>query len=186
MARFGSLGQQYFDDSGDPLSGGLVHFYETGTTTEATTYSDEGLSSANANPVALDSAGRQPSIFFSGQLKAVLKDSSGAIVETRDPVGLLSAIGGAENLSDVSISSAENNETLVYNSSTEKWENKAVSVESVLSDVDISSPSDNQTLIYNSAAGNWENGLALVVTDAASLPGTLDADTIYFVTDYYA
>jgi len=87
MARLGDIGRQYFDDNGDPLSGGLVHFYETGTTTEATTYSDEALTTANDNPVELDAAGRQPNIFFAGQLKAVLKTSGGVIVETRDPVG---------------------------------------------------------------------------------------------------
>jgi hypothetical protein len=87
MSRFGSLGTQFFDDSGDPLSGGSITFYETGTTTEATTYSDEALTTANDNPVVLDAAGRQPNIFFAGQLKAVLKTSGGVIVETRDPVG---------------------------------------------------------------------------------------------------
>jgi len=86
MSRFGSLGTQFFDDSGDPLSGGSITFYETGTTTEATTYSDEAETTANANPVVLDAAGRQPDIFFTGSLKAVLKDASGVTIETRDPV----------------------------------------------------------------------------------------------------
>ena len=43
MARFGSLDAQYFDDAGDPLISGKVYFYETGTTTLKTTYSDVNL-----------------------------------------------------------------------------------------------------------------------------------------------
>lgn len=45
------------DSSGDPISGGLLYFYEAGTTTPLATYSDEALSSANANPVVCDSNG---------------------------------------------------------------------------------------------------------------------------------
>lgn len=84
--RFNPLAQ-YFDDNGDPLGGGKLHFYETGTTTEATTYSDEAETTANANPVILDAAGRQPDIFFTGQLKVVLKDADDVTIETADPVG---------------------------------------------------------------------------------------------------
>lgn len=87
MARLGSIGTQYFDDNGDPLSGGLMYFYDPGTTNAKTTYSDEALSSANANPVVLDAAGRQPNIFFSGTARCILKDSNGVQVEDRDPVG---------------------------------------------------------------------------------------------------
>lgn len=87
MARFGTLGQQYFDDSGDPLSGGTLTFYETGTTTFADTYSDPALTTLNTNPVVLDGAGRIGDVFFSGELKVVIKDASGVTIETRDPVG---------------------------------------------------------------------------------------------------
>ncbi len=45
----------------------------------------------NTNPVLLDAAGRLPNVFFSGVAKAVLKDSEGEIIETRDPVGDFSA-----------------------------------------------------------------------------------------------
>jgi hypothetical protein len=85
--RLGSIGTQYLDDSGKPLAGGKLHFYETGTTTEATTYSDEALTTANANPVILDASGRQPSVFYDGDLKVVLRDANDVLIETRDPVG---------------------------------------------------------------------------------------------------
>lgn len=87
MARFGSIGTQYFDDAGDPLSGGTLTFYESGTTTLKDTYSDVEQTIANTNPVVLDSAGRQPNIYFSGSAKCILKTSAGVQIEVRDPVG---------------------------------------------------------------------------------------------------
>ena len=87
MARFGSLGQQYFDSNGDPLSAGLIYFYEPGTTTDKTVYSDDSLTTPHAQPVVLTAGGRQPDIFFDGEAKAVLQDSSGGHVDTTDPIG---------------------------------------------------------------------------------------------------
>jgi hypothetical protein len=87
MARFGSLGTQYFDGNGDPLVAGKVYFFETGTTTPLTTYSDSGLTSANTHPVVLDADGRQPDIFFNGSAKSELRTSLDVLVESRDPVG---------------------------------------------------------------------------------------------------
>ena len=87
MARFGSLGTQYFDNSGKPLSGGFINFYESGTTTRKNTYSDINLTTENENPVELDASGRQPNIFFAGVAKGVLTTSTGVIIETRDPLG---------------------------------------------------------------------------------------------------
>lgn len=51
-------GEQFFDSSGNPLAGGKLYFYEATTTDEQTTYSDAAGSTANTNPVVLDSAGR--------------------------------------------------------------------------------------------------------------------------------
>jgi hypothetical protein len=52
------LKPQFFDDNGAPLDGGKLFIYSAGTTTKATTYTDSGLTSANTNPIVLDSAGR--------------------------------------------------------------------------------------------------------------------------------
>lgn len=49
--------RQYFDDDGDPLDGGLVNVYLSGTSTRATSYSDAD-GTQNTNPVECDSAGR--------------------------------------------------------------------------------------------------------------------------------
>lgn len=49
---------QFFDNNGNPLSGGKLFVYTAGTSTKVNTYTDAALSVANANPIVLDSAGR--------------------------------------------------------------------------------------------------------------------------------
>ena len=87
MARFGSLGEQYFDNAGDPLISGKIYFKESGTDTDKDTFADVNLSIANTNPVILSGAGRQPNIFFSGSARAILTDSDDVQIEERDPLG---------------------------------------------------------------------------------------------------
>lgn len=87
MARFGEINAQYFDDAGDPLGSGKLYFYESGTTTPKTTYSDINFTIANTNPVILTAAGRQPNIFFNGNAKAILTDKNDVQILVRDPVG---------------------------------------------------------------------------------------------------
>lgn len=58
-------GQQFFDDLGDPLSGGKIFQYEAGSfSVQQTTYSDAAGTIANANPVVLDSSGRIPTELY--------------------------------------------------------------------------------------------------------------------------
>jgi hypothetical protein len=87
MARFGEINAQYFDDSGDPLGGGKLYFYESGTTTAKVTFSDINQTIPNPQPVVLTAAGRQPNIFFNGNAKGILTNSSDVQILVRDPVG---------------------------------------------------------------------------------------------------
>jgi len=87
VARYGWGGDTWQNDNGEPLSGGLLYFYESGTTTAKNTYSDSAETIANANPVVLDAAGRQPDIFFSGFAKIVVKTSAGVQIDVSDPIG---------------------------------------------------------------------------------------------------
>lgn len=87
MARFGSLGTQYFDDAGDPLVNGKIYFFEPETNTKKDTFADEELTIKNQHPVLLSAAGRQPNIFYAGPARAVLTKNDDTQVEERDPVG---------------------------------------------------------------------------------------------------
>lgn len=58
LSPLGGAGWQFFDDNGDPLSGGKLYTYAAGTTTPATTYTTSDGGTPNTNPIILDSAGR--------------------------------------------------------------------------------------------------------------------------------
>lgn len=80
-------GLQFFDSAGNPLEGGLLYSYEAGTSTGKTTYSDAGLTTPNANPVVLDSAGRCSVFLVDGaEYKFILKNAAGVTQWTRDDV----------------------------------------------------------------------------------------------------
>jgi hypothetical protein len=72
-------------------------------------------------------------------------------IETGNP-----ALGFVDvsNLTDVDLTSLADGDILVYNSSTEKWENGAGTVEG-LSDTVITTPAAGDALVYNGT--NWEN-----------------------------
>lgn len=90
--------QTFEDEDGVPYAGGKVYTYTAGTSTPATTYSDVGLTTPNANPIILDSAGRCVIYLPAASFKYVLYDSNDVLVRTQDNIpstGLSSTtIGG--------------------------------------------------------------------------------------------
>ncbi len=83
--------EQFFDDNGNPLSGGLLYTYASGTATLATTYRT-GSGTTNANPIVLDSAGRCVIYLAPTSYKFILKNSAGvAVGPTMDPVTAVGA-----------------------------------------------------------------------------------------------
>lgn len=76
-----------FDDSGNIVSGGKLYTYLAGTTTAEPTYSDVGLTTPNANPVVMDSAGRA-TVFLSQSVsyKFVAKTAADVTLWTRDNI----------------------------------------------------------------------------------------------------
>lgn len=68
-----------------PVAGGSLQFYLQGTTTPKGTWSDQGLTIPNANPVPLDSAGRaNVNIWLDGSYSVRLLNSLGVVIWTRD------------------------------------------------------------------------------------------------------
>ncbi len=85
--RFSNPNYQFFDENGDPLAGGKLEFFESGTSTPQDTFSDDALTVPNTNPKELDGAGRAGDIFFtSADYKVVLKKADDTVVWTADPV----------------------------------------------------------------------------------------------------
>lgn len=69
--------------SGEVNNGGLVYFFEPGTSTPKDTYTDASLTVANANPVVLSSAGKA-TIVLSGAYKVRVEDADGNVLDTTD------------------------------------------------------------------------------------------------------
>lgn len=80
------LDEQLHDDNGDPLAGGFVEFFVSGTSTHKDTFSTSDLdpTGVNSNPVQLDSAGRPPvSIFLeAGGYDANIYDANMVLVNS--------------------------------------------------------------------------------------------------------
>jgi len=91
LSIFGGVGSQFFDNNGNPLSGGKIYTYEAGTTTPLATYTSSSGNTAHTNPIILDAAGRVPAggeIWNALQLyKFVLKTSADVTIATYDNVG---------------------------------------------------------------------------------------------------
>lgn len=74
-----------FKNDGTVNSGGLVYLFEPGTSTPKVTYSDSSLTTANAHPVVLDSAGRA-TVYFAGNGDLTVRDSDSAVIYTQSDV----------------------------------------------------------------------------------------------------
>lgn len=92
--------QQFFDNTGVPLNGGLLYTYQAGSTTPLATYTDINGTVANANPIVLDASGRLASevwLTYGVNYKFVLKNSAGSTIGTYDNiygiVGVQTAVG---------------------------------------------------------------------------------------------
>jgi len=80
-------GQQFFDNTGLPLNGGLIYTYQAGSTTPLATYTDINGTIANANPIVLDSSGRLPNevwLTYGFFYKFVVKTSAAVTLGTYD------------------------------------------------------------------------------------------------------
>jgi hypothetical protein len=89
LSPFANPGAQFFDDNGDPLSGGKIFTYAAGTTDAKATYTDFTGNTAHANPIILDAAGRPPSevwLTYGDSYKFILKDSLNTLVGTFDNI----------------------------------------------------------------------------------------------------
>ncbi len=99
---------QFFDNSGDPLSGGLLYTYAAGTTTPKATYTSAAGDTQHTNPIVLNSVGIPSSgpIFLEGSYKFVLHDSNDVPLagRTTDNVTAFTATGNAAAAFDESFS----------------------------------------------------------------------------------
>lgn len=113
LSIFGGVGAQFFDNSGNVLTGGKIYTYEAGTTTPLATYTSSTGNTAHTNPIVLDAAGRVPSggeIWnnFTKLYKFVLKTSADVTIATYDNVG------GSFNASPIIANFTGNGSTVAF------------------------------------------------------------------------
>lgn len=85
-----------WDNSGNPLAGGLLYTYAAGSTTPQATWKDATQSIQNTNPVVLNFRG-EAFVWFDLALayKIMLTDSSGNIIYTEDNIGPANVTSGS-------------------------------------------------------------------------------------------
>ena len=80
-------GQQFFDNNGLPLAGGLIYQYQAGSSTPLATYTTNNGTTPNSNPIILDSSGRCPNEIWMQtgySYKFILQTSAGVTLQTLD------------------------------------------------------------------------------------------------------
>lgn len=90
---------QFFDANGQPLVGGKLYSYAAGTTTPLVTYTDQAGTSANTNPVILDSRGEASVWLGTGPYKLRLTTATDVDIWTVDDIYSEGALSMSELLS---------------------------------------------------------------------------------------
>lgn len=78
--------QQFVDQTGRPLSSGLLFTYQASTTNLLATYTDASGVTTNANPIVLDALGGASVWLGTGAYKFVLQDSAGNTIWVVDNI----------------------------------------------------------------------------------------------------
>jgi hypothetical protein len=90
LSPIGGVAGQFFDNNGNPLTGGKIFTYAAGTTTPQATYTSAGGGTPHANPIILDAAGRVPGgeIWLTDgfQYKFVIKTSTDVQIGSYDNI----------------------------------------------------------------------------------------------------
>lgn len=177
------LPTRVFDDNGNPASGARINFFESGTTTVLTVYTDETLADALGVYVDTDSSGIPPQCFYSGSTAVRVRcdDSSGNVLWERDPMPTSGTGAGASDISFEAITgnSAANVQAAIENNTnnitslTEENDNASAPVKTAGS-------SNAYTLAAkNTITAYAEGQVFLVVADRANTgTATLNVDSL--------
>jgi hypothetical protein len=104
LSPVGGAAAQFFDNSGNVLTGGKIYTYLAGTTTPEPTYTSAAGNVAHTNPIILNAAGRvadSGEIWLSGGIsyKFVIKDTNDVLLGTYDNLQGIPSAGVAGYIS---------------------------------------------------------------------------------------
>lgn len=91
----------FSDGAGNPLSGGLLFTYLTNTTTKATTYIDSSGTTANTNPIVLDSRGECNCWLPAGQLFTFVLSPSTDTDPPTNPIRTTNNVSASANVATI-------------------------------------------------------------------------------------
>jgi hypothetical protein len=127
LSPVGGVAAQFFDNNGNPLSGGKLYTYAAGTTTPLVSYTTSAGNVARTNPIVLNSAGRVGDggeiWITSAQYKFVLTTSTDVLIATYDNIFGIGAASyqiqnftgtGSQTVFTLSAASFGENYTFVY------------------------------------------------------------------------
>ena len=193
LSQYAGAGAQFFDNNGNPLSGGLIYTYAAGTTTPAATYTSYTGGTANANPIVLDSAGRTPAQIWlteGSSYKFVLETALAVTIKTDDnifasyqlavDVGVAVGLGASSVATNIALgdtaldsnTTGSNNTAVGYNAmtaNTDGFQNTAVGSEAL----DANTSGDYNTAVGYQAltaasTANYNTGIGYRALQAAT------------------
>jgi hypothetical protein len=90
LSPVGGVAAQFFDNSGNVLTGGKIYSYAAGTTTPQVTYTSAAGATFHSNPIILDASGRVPGgeIWLADNIayKFVIEDQNNVLIGTYDNI----------------------------------------------------------------------------------------------------
>ena len=210
LSQYAGAGAQFFDNNGNPLSGGLIYTYAAGTTTPAATYTSYTGGTANANPIVLDSAGRTPAQIWlteGSSYKFVLETALAVTIKTDDnifasyqlavDVGVAVGLGASSVATNIALgdtaldsnTTGSNNTAVGYNAmtaNTDGFQNTAVGSEAL----DANTSGDYNTAVGYQAltaasTANYNTGIGYRALQAATTGAgntALGSDALLLVT----
>jgi len=127
LSPVAGAGWQFFDNNGNPLSGGKLFTYAAGTTTNQATYTSSSGNTAHTNPIVLDAAGRVPGgsevwLIIGSAYKFIAKTSTDVQLWSADNITGIAGAGliqnfvgtGAQTVFTLSNAPFSENTTQVY------------------------------------------------------------------------
>lgn len=193
LSPVGGVAAQFFDNSGNVLTGGKLETYLAGTTTPAITYTTAAGNIAWSNPIVLDAAGR---VSGSGEIwltdgiqyKFILRDSNNVLIATYDNViGINSNFVNFTNQQEIQIATAGQT---VFNLATTQYQPGTNSLSVFVDGVNQYGPGAQYAYIETDQdTVTFTNGLHVgaevkFTTSQLNTSGAIDAEQVSYTAPY--
>lgn len=189
LSPVGGVAAQFFDNSGNVLTGGKLYTYAAGTTTPQITYTTSAGNIAWSNPIILDAAGRVSGsgeiwLIDGSQYKFILRDSNDVLIATYDNVtGINSNFVNFTNSQEIQIATAGQT---VFNLTTMQYQPGTNSLSVFVDGVNQYGPGAQYAYVETDAdTVTFTNGLHVgaevkFTTSQLNTSGAIDAEQVSY------